>query len=252
MTHPIPTQEFKEKLQKFISTTSKITNEKNRNKLKEKLNFSSNKHFSKPGKPNLDKIKADTEVAFQRAIYNGIKTHLKNESEIVKWIDIEIPVVLSENRRRPCVDIIGSNKDKLVLCELKFKKKSNPSDTPYYAVFELLIYYYFVRCNYENLDEFNVFHDLATTKNFKWEKYLKNSTPQLIVTANDSYWGYYLKRKDYKMELLKAIEELENVLNIKIQLFKTENEDFDIQKQKKENDTYCPKVTSNIWTEICN
>lgn len=52
------------------------------------------------------------------------------------------------------------------------------------------------------------------------------------------------------MELSKAIEELENVLNIKVQLFKTKNEKFDIQKQKGENETYCPKVTSNIWTEI--
>ncbi|MBC7525535.1 MAG: hypothetical protein H7239_14000 [Flavobacterium sp.] len=250
MTHPISIQEFKEKLKNLISNSSKITNPKVKDSLIRKLNFISNNHFSKPGKPNFDKIKADTEVAFQRAIYNGITTQLQNESEIVKWIDIEVPVVLSENRRRPCIDIIGSNKDKLVLCELKFKKKSNPSDTPYYAVFELLIYYYFVRCNYENLDEFNVFHDLATTKNFKWEKYLKNSTPQLIVTANDSYWEYYLKRKDYKMELSKAIEELENVLNIKVQLFKTKNENFDIQKQKGENETYCPKVTSNIWTEI--
>ena len=164
MTHPISTQEFKEKLQKSISNSSKITNQKVKNNLIEKLKSTPNTHPSKPGKPNFDKIKADTEVAFQRAIYNGTNTHLQNESEseIVKWIDIEIPVVLSKNRRRPCVDIIGSNNDKLVLCELKFKKKSNPRDTPYYAVFELLIYYYFVRSYYEDLDEENVFKILCS------------------------------------------------------------------------------------------
>lgn len=249
MTYPISIQEFKKKLETIIFKSNKITNPKVKENLIEKLNFKSNIHPSKPGKPNFDKIKADTEVALQRAIFNGKTTILQNESAIVEWIDIEIPVVLSENRRRPCVDIIGIKKDKLILCELKFKKKSNPRDTPYYAVFELLIYYYFVRCNYENLDKFNICHDLSTTKNFKWEKYLKNSLPQLIVAANDSYWKYYLQRKDYEIELLKVIEELENLLNIKIQLFKTVNENFDIQKG--ENDTYSPKVTSNIWTEIC-
>jgi hypothetical protein len=248
MTHPITIQKFKEKLENLILNSSKITSEKNRNKLKQKLDFNSKYHPSKPGKPNLDKIKADTEVAFQRAIYNGTNTHLQNESEIVKWIDIEIPVVLSENRRRPCVDIIGTNNDKLVLCELKFNKKSNPNDSPYYAIFELLIYYYFVRCNYKDLDKENIFHDLPTTKNFRWEEYLKNSTAQLLVAANDSYWKYYLKRKNYENELLNEISILENELQIKIQLFKTVDEDF--LKQKESNLTYKPNVTSNIWKRI--
>ena len=86
-----------------IFNSSKITNPKVKNNLISKLNFISNQHFSKPGEPNFNKIKADTEVAFQRAIYNGINTQLQNESEIVKWIDIEIPVVRCKSIQRSII-----------------------------------------------------------------------------------------------------------------------------------------------------
>lgn len=257
MTHPLTTQEFKEKLEDLISNNPKIKNPKVIADLKNKLNFVSEKHPSKPGKPNLQGIKSVTEVAFQRGIYNGATTNLienlLDDDKIINWIDLELPVVLSKNRRRFCIDIIGSTKDKLVLCELKFNKLgANPSDNPMYAIFELLIYYHFVRNNFKDLDELKIFHNLPSNKNFNWEKYLKNSVPLLLVTANASYWKYWLNRKNYKTELLKEVSVLEKELHIEIQLYETDDEDFLEQKKMGDNESYSPKVASNIWTKLCN
>jgi len=257
MKHPIPTQEFKEKLIKIIKNNDSKLKDKNVNDLIEKLYINSDNHPSKPGKPNLKKIKATTEVAFQRGIYNSKNTCLikiensLEETNRIDWLDIELPVVLSKKSRRPCIDIIGLNKDKLVLCELKYTKTNAKTfgDNPMYAVFELLIYYYFIRINFKKLDEFKIFHELESNKNFNWEKYLKNSVPLLIVTANDYYWKYWLRTIDNKTKLLNAIRNLKEELQIEIQLFKTEDENYANQSN---GNPYQPKVTSNIWTKICN
>ncbi len=253
MTHQISIQDFKEKLEHLISSNSKITNPKIKDNLIEKLKFVSEKHPSTPGGANLNDIKSITETAFQRGIFNGKNTilteNLLDEGKIIDWIDLEIPIVLSNKRRRFCIDLIGSNKDKLILCELKYtKKESNPSDSPMYAVFELLIYYNFIRNNFKDLDELKIYHDLPSNKNFNWENHIKKSVPLLLVTANAYYWKYWFKRKNFKIELLKEIADLEKQLHIEIQLFEAEDECF--SKQKGENKTYSPKVQSNIWTKI--
>lgn len=257
MTHPNSTQDFKLKLENLISSNSKITNPKVKVDLINKLNFISEKYPSKPGKPSLESVTSVTEVAFQRGIYKGGSTYLienlLDAGKIIDWIDLEIPVVLSKKKRRFCIDIIGSNKNKLVLCELKYTKVgANPSDNPMYAVFELLIYYNFVRNNFKELDELKIFHDLESSKDFTWEKYLKNSVPLLLVTANASYWKYWFKRENYKTGLLKEIADLEKELHIEIQLFETKDEDFLEQMKNGGNETYSPKVKSNIWNKICN
>ncbi len=257
MTHPISIQDFNEKLKNLICSNSKITNPKLKENLIEKLKFVSEKHPSTPGRANLNDIKSITETAFQRGIFNGKNTsllgNLLDEGKIIDWIDLEIPIVLSKKRRRFCIDLIGSNEDKLVLCELKYtKKEANPSDSPMYAVFELLIYYYFVRDNFKELDELEIYHDLPNNKNFNWENYIKKSVPLLLVTANAYYWKYWFKRKDYKTELLKEIADLEKELHIEIQLFEAKDEDFFEQKKNGGKETYSPKVELNIWTKICN
>lgn len=257
MTHPIPIPKFREKLEKLISVNAKIINPKVKLNLIKKMSVVSERHPSRPGEPNLDNIKSVSEVAFQRGIFNSVNSRLikdvLNEDKIIDWIDMEIPVVLNKNRRRSCIDLMGSVGNKLVLCELKFSKPgSKPSDSPMYAVFELLLYYYYVRCNFKELDELGVFHDLPSTKNFNWEKYLKNCVPLLLVTANSGYWEYWFKKKNYKVELLQEISVLEKELQIEIQLFQTVDEDFFEQKRKSVSETYSPKVASNIWTNLHN
>ena len=215
MTHPISTQEFKEKLKKSICNNQKIsTNPKRKVELIDKLadlsKIISDKK-SNPGEPKLTNIKATTEVAFQRAIYNGRNTKLYENTE-VNWIDIEIPVVLGGKGRRHCIDMIGATSDKnnLVLCELKYSGKTKSEDSPTYAIFELLIYYYFVRCNFKNLDSHSVYHKLETTKNFNWKSFLSSDIPRLVIAANNSYWEFWFeKKKINKSDLLKEVKEFE-------------------------------------------
>lgn len=256
MTHPITTEKFKKKLEDLIKNNSKIsTNSKREIELLCKLVDESkiiNDKKSIPGKPKLTKIKATTEVAFQRAIYNGINSELNEHTE-VNWIDIEIPVVLGEKGRRHCIDMIGATSDKnnLVLCELKYSGKTKSEDSPTYAIFELLIYYYFLRCNFRNLDNHNVYHKLETTKNFSWESYLSSDIPKLVIAANNSYWEFWFgKKKINKSDLLKDVMEFEKEFGVKIELFETSNDEF--RNQKGDNIDYEPKVISNVWKKICN
>jgi hypothetical protein len=256
MTHPIPTETFKKKLEDLIKVNSKIsTNSKRKVELLAKLVDESKIISDKksiPGKPKLTKIKATTEVAFQRAIYNGISSKL-NENTEVNWIDIEIPVVLGEKGRRHCIDMIGTTSDKnnLVLCELKYSGKTKSEDSPTYAIFELLIYYYFLRCNFKNLDSHNVYHKLETTKNFSWEGYLSSDIPKLVIAANNSYWEFWFgKKRINKSDLLKDVIEFEKEFGVKIELFETSNDEF--RNQKGDSIDYEPKVISNVWTKICN
>jgi hypothetical protein len=257
MTHPLTKQEFKNELEKIISNNSKISANKNlKNKL-EDLKYTEESHPSNPKSLSKNGIADVGEKAFQRGIYYGESTSLNYSSlkplEKITWIDIEIPVVLSNKSRRPCIDIIGTTESNLILCELKHsKEKINPTESPIYAVYELLIYYYFVRCNFKNLDIEKVYRPIAQEKEFNWEKYLKDSVPLLLVTANASYWKYWFKRENYKTELLKEIADLEKKLHLEIQLFETEDEDFVEQKKKGENERYTPIVESKIWTKICN
>lgn len=251
MTHPISLQEFQSKLMTLISENPIIsTNQNLIDKLKD-LKHIEETYPSNPKRLGGNGIKDVGEKALQRGILFGKSTLLDygslKPSESVNWIDIEVPVVLSNNGRRPSIDMIGLSKDKLILSEIKY---NNKKDSPIYAVFELLIYYYFIRYNYEKLDKENVFHKSEITKNFKWENYLKNSVPLLLVTANTSYWQYWFNNKINRVDLLKEILIIENKLQIEIQLFITEDENF--SEQKGNNDTYTPKLKSNIWTKICS
>ena len=254
MTHPVPIAEFYNKLKNLIKINSNIsTNTKKKKELLAKFEdlskIISNKKSS-PGEPKLTNIKATTEVAFQRAIYNGRKTKLNEKTE-VNWIDIEIPVVLGTKGRRHCIDIIGATSDKknLVLCELKYSGKTKSEDSPTYAIFELLIYYYFLRCNFKNLDSHKVYHKLETTENFSWEGYLSIDIPRLVIAANNSYWEFWFeKKKINKNDLLKEVNGFEKEFGVEIELFETSNDDF--INQKRDSIDYEPKVISNVWTKI--
>jgi hypothetical protein len=90
---------------------------------------------TQPGKPNLDRIRSTAETAFQRAIFNGAYSILQfhDHEKTIHWLDLELPVTLSANPRRKCVDLIGKVDHQPTLCELKFMNRS-ASDEPKYAI----------------------------------------------------------------------------------------------------------------------
>ena len=98
---------------------------------------------TKPGNASME-IKSVGETAFQRAIFLSRKTKINfNPKKDILWKDLELPVIFTKNSRRNCVDLIGNIGNQLVICELKFMKETS-SDSPWYAVLELLIYYYII------------------------------------------------------------------------------------------------------------
>jgi hypothetical protein len=247
MTSLITKEEFKNYLIDFISNSKY----KELEKLKEVLVNTDNEtveYPSNPGKPSLENISATTEAAFQRAIFNEKETKLdygKAEKEVVKWLEIELPVVLNKNSRRLCLDLIGALDGVPVICELKYSYKSN-SDHPIYGIIELLVYYYYIHCNYEKLDKHDVHHHLVLN-DFKWSVIVKNAFPKLLLVANEKYWNYWFNREN-KNEFLKQVLELCKKLDVNINCFVAKDEDF--HSQKGENEKYTPKLTSNTWTKL--
>jgi hypothetical protein len=245
----ISKEEFKKKLIDFIASQNNNLLDKLRKKLEEDNNCSGD-YPTKPGKPNLDNIASTGETAFQRGIFNGEYSILNYGKEIVNkkvvWNDIELPVTLNKNSRRISIDLIGLINNQPVLCELKFHGKSPSKDQPIYAIVELLMYHYFIQCNYKKLDKYNVHHDLLL-KEFGWEIIVENNTSQLLVVANKKYWDYWFK-KISKKELLKQTLALSKDLTTNIHLFETHDEDYIGQKGKQK--TYKPIISSSIWTKI--
>lgn len=244
----ITKEEHREILLRFIET-NKCSKEID--KLRLILKYDANtsvKHRSKPGMPNLDSIASTTETAFQRAIFSRGFSNLntkKGDLEI-EWLDLELPITLSPHSRRICIDLVGKSNDRLILCELKYKSKSN-SNSPLYAMLELLVYFYLIRCNYKNLDEEKVFHNFG--KEFEWKDYspFTNSNLELIVVANKEYWSYWLGRRDSKT-LKEKISSLREKISFEIDFYETVDEDFDSQKGDKEK--YEPKISDNNWGKI--
>ena len=241
-------EKFKAKLLKFIS------NEKSGELivLKKILEDDKNRtgdYPSSPGMANLNKIKSTGEKAFQRAIFNKKKTILNykglGRTDIITWFDLELPITFNKNSRRRCLDLIGFSDDTPIICELKYYE-TTPSNQPIYAVVELLVYYYFILCNYKKLDKYNIHHHLADN-DFKWKTIAEKPKPKLLVAANSVYWNRWFKKID-KNTLTKQVAKLGKELNIEIYLFEAVNEDFILQKNSRP--TFNPAITSNIWREI--
>ncbi len=231
----------------------KFTNKKLES-LKTSIEISENKYgnnSTSPGKPNLNKIASVTETAFQRAIFNGEFSNLNDSTKKIEWIDLELPVTLSSNSRRKCIDLIGLYEGNPILCELKYKNKSDV-DRPEYAIFELLSYFNFVKWNFERLDKHSVHH--RGYRNFRWEDIANHLKPTLIVAANNRYWNDWFRKNThkccYKNNLLDRVKDLNTKLKVNICLYFAKDEDFLSQKEKGENGKYTPKVTSKIWYQI--
>lgn len=192
----------------------------------------------------LQKSKDVGEKAYQRAIFPE-RTQLGLLGEVT-WNDLELPVVFNKKSRRTSVDLIGKSDTNVpVLCELKFATKTNYSNTPLYAVIELLFYYYLIQANHKELNNKEVFH--KNGNRFDWSEFNQNSI--LIVAANKEYWEYW--KGDYEKQKI-DIKSWINSLTLKIQLFSFDNINFKEQKETKGVDEkYIPNVSGKTeWTEV--
>lgn len=240
-------KEIKEKLLEVIDEARYFVKGKSLNTLEDIVNGYTKKEYpTKPGKVSINSIKSTGETAYQRAIFLSKKTTLNSMGDVI-WNDLELPVVFSSSSRRRCVDLIGTltNNNTPVLCELKFTSSDKyRSNSPIYAIVELLIYYYLIKDNCEALDEEKVFHKDIHVKPFEWSNFNANSI--FIVGANKKYWDYWCKR--YKGQKNK-IDSWLNSLPIKVRLFSSDDFDFKAQKGKKEG--YKPSVPNKAeWTEV--
>ena len=114
MTSLISKEEFKEKLIEFIKSQN-IDELNNLKKIISNKENCTGDYPSSPGKPSLENISSTGEKAFQRAIINGKYSLLKpgknKDADKITWLDLELPVTLNKNPRRPSIDLIGSEDD---------------------------------------------------------------------------------------------------------------------------------------------
>lgn len=236
----------KKEILEIIDNAKKFEKSKGIDKLRKLVeDYKKEFHPTSP-KPFSEQIRATGETAYQRAVFLSGKAKLHSLGEVV-WSDLELPVVLNKSRRRPCVDLIGMLDGKTpVLCELKFASKNSSSNSPVYAVIELLIYYYLIVDNCCELDNEKVFHKNERVKNFEWSKF--NSSSIFIICANETYWKYWIKR--YEKQKIDIKPWLGSFL--KFRFFSTS--DFDFKKQKETNSIdgkYIPSVLGKTeWSEI--
>lgn len=202
-------------------------------------------HPTKPNKLSVQ-IRSTGETAYQRAVFLSQKTYLHSLGEIV-WNDLELPIVFNKSSRRRCVDLVGTLNNKTpVLCELKVASKRSNSNSPIYAIVELLIYYYLIHDNHEELDKKNVFHKNEQVKSFKWKDFNQNSI--FIIGANETYWMHWGRRYEIRKN---EIGSWRRSLPLTIHFFSFEDSNFEEQKKAQGGKTYRPSVSSNTgWKEV--
>lgn len=192
----------------------------------------------KPQAFNTDHVAHTAECAFQRAIIQRKYSVVKREK--IKWIDIELPVNDSASSRGQCVDLIGKDTNgNYVLCELKFRKKSD-NGNPIEATEQLKGYYEEIQKNKTELNRIGLGH-INATETIDWVKVASSNT-RLMVVANCFYWDTWLKRSKNKVTLTDGKTEYYSV-NIDRNVF---------EKQKGENKYYTPKMPEEglKWNEI--
>lgn len=189
-----------------------------------------------PGNYSIE-ISHSAECAFQRAIIQGKYSFVKDEE--IKWIDIELPVDKSNAARGKCIDLIGKDEQgNYVLCELKFRKKSD-NGCPCKATNQLRDYFKLIEKNAAYLNEIGLRHTNAT-EDIDWTQVASPKT-RLMVVANEFYWKYWLAR--YKKE--------EIFTDKKIEYYSVNIDSYIFNNQKGEKKRYEPKMPQEgfDWTE---
>jgi len=200
-----------EPLKKLMQKLDDVNTQGNDDKWKSNIN--------KTDLDEIAEIKGCKECAYQRAIFNLKEAHYNDNK--IKWIDYEVPVIINNNARRKCIDLIGNydNEGKQVICELKYTSNdSSRSNTPYYSIVELLLYAYFVDKNKEKLKKYDIHHKNCE---IAWEKFTGSNT-SLIVMANKDYWKYWLKRLK-REDLENFVKKIRNDLEVSLDLLECPN-----------------------------
>jgi hypothetical protein len=197
------------------------------------------------------------ESAYQRAIINAEVATLGNEQ--VTWLDIELPVVFQPTRR---IDLLGrSSRSHLVLCELKHhgprinprsKRKPSGRGSPMYALFELLIYYFFILKHGRGLQEQTSAHT-NRKGNWDWMEFKEQANVRLVIAANRNYWVRWenYHRWDQLATRVSAVQaRLRNLLAI--QFFSTPDPTppFPEQCKASSGTTFVPAPLKGDWEEI--
>lgn len=182
----------------------------------------------KPQAFNANHVAHTAECAFQRAIIQGKYSIVKEDK--ITWIDIELPVDNSASSRGQCVDLIGmDSKGNYVICELKFRKKSD-NGNPIEATEQLKGYYKNIEHNAKELNRIKLGHTNATMK-IDWEKVASSNT-RLMVVANEFYWSTWLERSKKKVKLTDS----------KVEYYSVEIDRDAFEKQKGKNKYYTPQM----------
>lgn len=130
------------------------------------------------------------EKAFQRALFRSSET-IKGEKTLIKWLDIELPVIFNGNPRRDSLDMIGvymngRQKGTYIICEVKFAHDNYHSDCPSEAEKELQRYLDSIGDgSYLELNQ--IHHD---NNDFDWRKVPLKCEKWIL--ANSAYWAYWL------------------------------------------------------------
>ena len=181
------------------------------------------------------KIAHAAECAFQRAIIQGGTSTVKGEK--ITWIDIELPVYGNKSRGK-CIDLIGKDsKGNYVLCELKFRKKSD-NGGPNEATEQLKEYYSYIK-NAEDLKSRDLQHTNAKEK-IDWERVAGENT-RLFVVANEFYWNTWLKPS----------KKQEKPFDKDVEYYSVNIDRYVFEQQKVNSTTYTPKMPKEgmIWEE---
>jgi hypothetical protein len=221
--------------------------------LRGKFQVKSSDAIRSPKKPEL-KIAGTGETALQRAIFAGQSSTLKwsnGQEDTITWLDFELPVVPGGSARGRCIDLVGNYKGIPTIAELKFAKEGTP---PEFAVLQVLIYYYHIM----------VYSKLLSTHHHKGDSFVPfdwtticGSSNTLLVLANESYWDYWKKRKNWEA-CESAIGEmnvhLSRDFSFSVRLFSVsvELETFERQQEKCQSERYMPILPqeSFLWTQV--
>lgn len=193
------------------------------------------------------------ESAYQRAIIAAEKSLLNDVT--VAWLDIELPVTFAPPRR---IDLLGRADKKLVLCELKYdgaqinpRSKGRPdTGSPLYALFELLIYYYHILRNSNELQEKALPHT-NRKGNWTWPECENQKNVFLIIAGNINYWERWKTYHGWRT-LLTQTNFVKNSLPLAIRFFSTPepNPSFSEQSKKAGGIPFPPLPLIGAWTEI--
>lgn len=210
--------------------------------------------ISKTEKTKANKPKR--EAAYQRAIIAAGTGSWADQK--ATWADIELPCVLGKSARQCSIDLIGKTAaGKVVLCELKYAdpETTSRSNSPTYALLELLIYHYHIRANAVDLENFNVWHSDPNKKNRAWSWMQCEDSKNMIfaVAANPAYWDRW-KNGSWKKKILPEItaikQELGSAFIIKFFNAPEANPLFSVQDKDGNDTRYEPQPLTGEWTEI--